>query len=344
MYLISYGTRPELIKLIPLIKELKKKNKVFLTLFTGQHKDLINDLYNIIDRPNIILEDVMIPGQSLNQLVSRILFKMDDIYLKYTDIKNIIIQGDTSSAYAIALSGFHNKKKIIHLEAGLRSHEKYSPFPEEINRKLISQLADIHLCPTILSVENLKKENITDNVYLVGNTIVDIYKYIIEKTIPPDKIQEIINNNKEYIVVTLHRRENRGEKMNFMWKQLNKLSSKYKFIYITHPSLPDSKNILDNTNIILLDPQDYESMVHLISNSKGIISDSGGLQEEAVCANKKVLVCRDTTERPETIDCGLGKLIDTQIIENIHFFDEEIINLVENPYGKDVCKKIIYNI
>jgi len=341
MYLISYGTRPELIKLIPLIKEFKKKNKVFLTLFTGQHKDLINDLYNIIDRPNIILEDVMIPGQSLNQLVSRILFKMDDIYLKYVDIKNIIIQGDTSSAYAIALSGFHNKKKIIHLEAGLRSHEKYSPFPEEINRKLISQLADIHLCPTILSVENLKKENIIDNVYLVGNTIVDIYKYISEKTIPPDKIQEIINNYKEYIVVTLHRRENKGERMDFMWKQLNDLSNKYKFIYVTHPSLPDSKNILDNGNIILLDPQDYESMVHLISNSKGIITDSGGLQEEAVCTNKKVLVCRDTTERPETIDCGLGKLIDTQIIENIHFLHEEITNVVENPYGNNVCETIL---
>ena len=126
-----------------------------------------------------------------------------------------------------------------------------------------------------------------------------------------------------------------------MWNQLNALSSKYKFVYITHPSLPDSKKILDNSNIILLDPQDYESMVHLISNSKGIITDSGGLQEEAVCANKRVLVCRDTTERPETIDCGLGKLIDTQITENICFFDEDFIDVIDNPYGNDVCEKII---
>ena len=126
-----------------------------------------------------------------------------------------------------------------------------------------------------------------------------------------------------------------------MWKQLNSLSSKYKFIYITHPSLPDSKNILDASNIELLDPLDYESMVHLISNCKGIITDSGGLQEEAVCANKRVLVCRDTTERPETIDCGLGKLIDTQITEYISFFDEKTINIVENPYGSNVCEKII---
>ena len=126
-----------------------------------------------------------------------------------------------------------------------------------------------------------------------------------------------------------------------MWNQLNTLSIKYKFIYITHPSLPDSKNILNNTNIILLDPQDYESMVHLICNSKGIITDSGGLQEEAVCANKRVLVCRDTTERPETIDCGLGKLIDTHIRENIWFLDEEFFDVVENPYGNNVCEKIV---
>ena len=332
MYLISYGTRPELIKLIPLINELKKNNKDFLTLFTGQHKDLINDLYNITDKPNIILEDIMIPGQSLNQLVSRILFKMDDIYLEYSNIKNIIIQGDTSSAYAIALSGFHNKKKIIHLEAGLRSHDKYSPFPEEINRKLISQLADIHLCPTILSVENLKKENIIDNVYLVGNTIVDIYKYVLETTKSEMKYEN-------YYIVTLHRRENR-DKIKILWDQLNELSDRYKFVYITHPSLSDSIEYLNN-NIEKIKPVNYIDMVHLINNCSGIISDSGGLQEEAVCAMKKILVCRDTTERPETINSGYGKLVNTNIKDNMNFFTiKNNINL-DNPYGKDVCKKIM---
>jgi len=332
MYLISYGTRPELIKLIPLINEFKKNNKDFLTLFTGQHKDLINDLYNITDKPNIILEDIMIPGQSLNQLVSRILFKMDDIYLEYSKIENIIVQGDTSSAYAIALSGFHNKKKIIHLEAGLRSHNKYSPFPEEINRKLISQLADIHLCPTILSVENLKKENIIDNVYLVGNTIVDIYKCVLETTISEMKYEN-------YYIVTLHRRENR-DKIKILWNQLNELSDRYKFVYITHPSLPDSIEYL-NDNIEKIKPVNYIDMVHLINNSAGIISDSGGLQEEAVCAGKKILVCRDTTERPETINSGYGKLVNTNIKDNMIFFTMENNIDLENPYGKGVCKKII---
>ena len=340
MYLICFGTRPELIKCIPLIHKFKENNIEFKTLFSGQHENLIKDFYKYIDEPDFTFTNIMEHGQTLNQLSSKILLQSNKLFLENT-FSNVIVQGDTTTAYSLALSAFHFQIPVIHLEAGLRTNDKYSPFPEEINRRLISQIASIHLCPTILSVENLQKEQITNGVHLVGNTVVDIYKYIFENTLPSNKIQDIIDNNKEYIVVTLHRRENRGDKMFSMWNQLNELSSKYKFVYITHPSLPDSKKILDNSNIILLDPQDYESMVHLISNSKGIITDSGGLQEESVCAMKKVLVCRDTTERPETIDCGLGKLIDTQITEKICFFDKEFDNVVENPYGNDVCEKII---
>ena len=339
MYLICFGTRPELIKCIPLIQKLKEKNIQFKTLFSGQHENLIENFYKYIDKPDFVFTNIMEHGQTLNQLSSKILLQ-SSLLFKENTFSNVIVQGDTTTAYSLALSAFHFQIPVIHLEAGLRTNDKYSPFPEEINRRLISQIATIHLCPTTLSVENLQKEQITTGVHLVGNTVVDIYKYIFENTIPSNKIQDIIDNNKEYIVVTLHRRENRGDKMYSMWNQLNELSSKYKFIYITHPSLPDSKNIMDDNNIILLDPLDYESMVHLISNSKGIITDSGGLQEEAVCATKRVLVCRDTTERPETIDCGLGKLIDTQITEHICFFDEKIIHVVENPYGCDVCEKI----
>jgi len=340
MFLICFGTRPELIKLIPLIQKFKENNIEFKTLFSGQHENLIIDFYKYVGEPNFIFDNIMEHGQTLNQLSSKILLQSNKLFIE-NKFSNIIVQGDTTTAYTLALSAFHFQIPVIHLEAGLRTNQKYSPFPEEVNRRLISQIATIHLCPTTLSVKNLQKEQITDSIYLVGNTVVDIYKYIFEKTIRSNKIQKIINNNKEYIVITLHRRENRGKKMYSMWQQLNELSSKYKFIYVTHPSLPDSKKILNNTNIILLDPQDYESMVHLISNSKGIITDSGGLQEEAVCANKKVLICRDTTERPETIKCGLGKLINTNIIENIHFFDEELIDVIENPYGNDVCNKIL---
>jgi UDP-N-acetylglucosamine 2-epimerase (non-hydrolysing) len=337
MYLICYGTRPELIKLIPLIIKFKERNIQFKTLFTGQHEDLIKDFYKYIDNPDYIFTNIMTHGQSLNELSSKILLQSNNLF-KENVFSNIIVQGDTTTAYSLALSAFHFQIPVIHLEAGLRTNNKYSPFPEEINRRLISQIANVHLCPTNISINNLEKEGIINNVHLVGNTVVDIYKYIFEKTIPSDKIHEIIN--KEYIIVTLHRRENRGEKMNIMWNQLNELSNKNQFVYITHPSLPDSKTVLNQNNIILLEPQNYENMVHLISNSKGIITDSGGLQEEAVCANKRILVCRDTTERPETIECGLGKLIDTNIVDNIDYFDEELMDVLENPYGNDVCEKV----
>ena len=341
MYLICFGTRPELIKLIPVINMFKQKNILHKTLFSGQHESLIEDFYKYIDKPDFVFNNIMIHGQTLNELSSKILLQSNKLF-KENKFTNIIVQGDTTTAYSLALSAFHFQIPVIHLEAGLRTNDKYSPFPEEINRRLISQIANIHLCPTKISVKNLEKEGIINNVHLVGNTVVDIYKYIFENTKPSEKIENIIN--KEYIVVTLHRRENRGEKMNIMWNQLNELSNKNKFVYITHPSLPDSKTILNQDNIILLEPQNYENMVHLISNSKGIITDSGGLQEEAVCSNKRVLVCRDTTERPETIECGLGKLIDTNIVDNIDFFDKELIDIIENPYGIDVCENIILTI
>ena len=333
MFLICYGTRPEMIKLLPLINKFKENNILFETLFSGQHKTLYEDFKDMIPKPDYIFKDIMEHGQSLNKLSSKILLKMDDIFIN-NNITSVIIQGDTTTAYSIALSAFHHNKKIIHLEAGLRTHNKYSPFPEEMNRCLISKLADIHLCPTDIAVKNLELENITQNVYNVGNTIVDVF----------NQTANICNSNfnidKPYILITLHRRENRGEKMISMWKQLNILSDKVQLVYITHPSLPESKDIL-NKNIKLLEPMNYIDMVNLIKNSDGIITDSGGLQEEAVCANKKVLVCRDTTERPETIKCGLGKLIDTQIIENITFFDKDFRGVTDNPYGSDVCDKIV---
>ena len=341
MYLICYGTRPELIKLIPLINKFKEKNIKFLTLFSGQHSDLISQFYNLVSLPDIILEGVMERGQTLNKLVSKILVKMDSVFQENKKIEKVIVQGDTSTSYAISLSGFHHNKKIIHVEAGLRTWDKNSPFPEEMNRVMISRLADIHLCPTVKSVENLKKEGILEEVYLVGNTVVDTFEYVSKNTEVPDKIKEIILG-KKFVVVTLHRRENRGERIKEMWRELNELSRSedFKFIYIAHPSLPESKEIL-NERIQKLDPLDYISMVHLIKNCIGIITDSGGLQEEAVCAGKKVLVCRDTTERPETIESGYGKLIDTEIINNFDFLLEEFKEKVENPYGDNVCDKII---
>ena len=226
MYLICYGTRPELIKLIPLINKFKEYDINFITLFSGQHQDLIKDFYTLVEKPNIVLEDVMEKGQNLDSLVSKILLKMSFVFGN-NNVDNVIIQGDTSTSFAIALSSFHHKKNIIHVEAGLRTFDKYSPFPEEMNRVIISRLANVHLCPTSIALENLKKENIIDNVYNVGNTIVDMFDFVFRNTTMNERIKKLIPEKNDYILVTLHRRENRGKKMENMWFQLNELSEKY---------------------------------------------------------------------------------------------------------------------
>jgi UDP-N-acetylglucosamine 2-epimerase (non-hydrolysing) len=339
MYLICFGTRPELIKLLPLINLFEYNQLKYVLLFTGQHETLMEDFYQYIGSPDVVLTDIMEHGQSLNKLVSKILAKIDDVYNSYK-ITNVIVQGDTSTAFAIALSAYNRQIKVIHIEAGLRTKDKYSPFPEEINRRCVSEIADIHFCPTVIAMNNLIRENITKDVYLVGNTIVDSYKYILDNYHPDNDVRKIIRDNPQYIIVTLHRRENRGVKLNKMWNELNILSSSYKFIYIYHPSVPESKNKLVS-NIKIIEPQNYCNMVHLINNCMGIISDSGGIQEEAVCANKKILICRDTTERLETIECGLGMLIDTDIINNITFLNNIVDDVLDNPYGINVCQKIV---
>lgn len=342
MYLICFGTRPELIKLIPLIYKFEEKKVEFKTLFSGQHETLIKDLYKYIRNPDYTLQNVMQNGQSLNELTSKIMIESHKLFSKQS-FSHIIVQGDTTTACSLALSAFHFKIKVIHLEAGLRTNDKYSPFPEEINRKIISQISDVHLCPTQSAYNNLVNENIKNNIFVTGNTIVDMYDFIMKNTKPSLFIDNIIKENKKYYIVTLHRRENRGNNMSSMWNQLNKLSSTYKFIYIKHPSLPESESIL-NSNIRILEPQDYQNMVHLISNSVGIITDSGGLQEEAVCAMKRVLICRDTTERPETIECGLGKLIGTEISSNMYFLDQDIQKIIDNPYGINVSENVFKHI
>lgn len=329
MYLFCYGTRPEIIKMFPLINTFDKKGIPYKTLFSGQHPDLFKQFEFLLPKPDYTLEDIMSHGQSLNSLSSKIMKKIDPI-LEKEKPEYVIIQGDTTTAYTIAMAAFYRSVKVIHLEAGLRTHNKMDPYPEEMNRCLISQLASIHLCPTSISVENLRREDITSGVYNVGNTVVDAFNQIKGDSI----------DDRNYLLVTLHRRENRGEKMYEMWDQLNTLSNTKKIIYITHPSLKEARTYLSD-NIKKLDPVDYTTMVGLIKNCNGLITDSGGLQEEAVCAGKKVLVCRYTTERPETISSGWGKLVGVKILDNIEFLDGDTQSLGENPYGKNVCEKIV---
>lgn len=330
MFLFCYGTRPEMIKMFPLIYKFNKNKIPHKTLFTGQHKDLFEQFKNYLPKPDFVM-DIMEKNQSLNKLSSKIFDQIDNIDFNDTDY--VIVQGDTTTAYVIAMAAFNKKIKVIHLEAGLRTYNKYSPFPEEMNRKLISNIADIHLCPTQMGVNNLKKEGIIKNVYLVGNTIVDAF--------------ELISNNKKELeqstlLVTLHRRENRKH-MNVLWDQLNIISKTKRIIYLVHPSLKEKAYKYLDERITKLNGVCYEDMVGLIKVSEGIITDSGGLQEEAVCAGKKVLICRDTTERPETIESGWGKLVGINILENLDFLYEKKKkdNSLKNPYGENVCDKIV---
>ena len=338
MYLISYGTRPELIKLFPLINKFKQENIPHKTLFTGQHEDLIKEFESLIDKPTYTLQNTMVHKQSINSLVSKMISKCDEI-IKDLDCK-VIVQGDAASSFAIALTAFNRGKEIIHVEAGLRTYDLKSPFPEEGYRKMISHISNIHLCPTIKSVENLKNEGITENVHQVGNTIVDSCANIIEKGKSSQHLNELISKNNDYYLCTLHRREN-IHNFESMWKQLNQLSQDKTIIYIKHPSVSNSKDFLSK-NIIQLDPLPYQDMVFVIDKSNGIISDSGGLQEEAICLDKNILICRDTSERPETIDSGYGKLIGSDILNNIQFLENNDKKTIkENPYGNNVVEKIL---
>ena len=339
MYLVCFGTRPELIKQIPIIQKFKKEKVPFKTLFSGQHLNLIKQFLGYVDKPDYILPSVMKKDQSLNELVGKMLIKSQTI-LENNNFK-VIVQGDSSTSSTMALSAFHNQNIVIHIEAGLRTHNKKSPFPEEVNRLNISNIADVHFCPTKQAVINLKNEGITKNVYLTGNTVVDSYQFFSKNTAPSSKINNFLTNQKNYIICTLHRRENRNRFKNF-WKQLNEITIKYpqyKILYLQHPSVKDSEKNL-NRNIIVMKPVSYVDMIHLIDNSSGIISDSGGIQEEVISAKKKILVCRDNTERPETIESGYGKLVNDDIVSNFNFLTYENTKEAKNPYGKNVSDKI----
>ena len=337
MYVLGYGTRPEAIKLFPIAKEFKKRDIPFKTLFTGQHEDLARDATIPMPKPDIILQNTMKHGQSINSLLSDII-KKSDSYFKKSKFK-LIVQGDAESGLALAMSAFNNHIEVAHVEAGLRTSNINSPFPEEMNRSVISRLSNIHFCHSESAVNNLKRENIIKNVYLVGNTIVDSVNFILNDSKPSKLISDIIGNG-PYFVATLHRRENRDIKFKKIWRELSNVSKKTKVIYITHPSV-EGLTLMSNSNIKVISPLNYVDMVHLLKKSKGVISDSGGIQEEVTSLNKFILICRDTTERKETIDSGLGLLVNSEVEKNINFLYQNPIILSDPIYGENVSSKIV---
>lgn len=285
MILFAYGTRPEWIKIAPIVREFKERGIDHKLLFTGQHEDLA--VFPHDWRINI--------DDGLNRLDSMVQSMMNKlpIYTQYDDITHVLVQGDTTSAFAIALSAFHNGIRVIHLEAGLRTYDRENPYPEEQNRRLVSQITDIHLCPTQRNANNLLNEHINiKDIYVVGNTIID--------NLLPYKDKCEYGNK---VLVTMHRRENHHW-MDRWFKEINKIAEVHpelEFMLPLHPNpnIQKHKHLLTYVNVV--DFMSHEELLELLVKVKIVISDSGGLQEECSFFNKICLTCRKVTERPEAL-------------------------------------------
>ena len=354
--LIIFGTRPEAIKLAKLIKILKKNKKFNVKVcVTGQHNEMLHQVLKLFKiKPDYNFK-VMKTNQSLNLLGSKILEKVNTVLIKYRpDI--LLVHGDTTTAYISSLAAFQNKVKIGHIEAGLRTHNLKFPYPEEFNRKSIGTMADLHFTPTTNATLNLINENISKNLIIkTGNTIVDTLNYSIKILYSNSNLLKrvkknfsFINYKKKLIVVTAHRRENYGNGIKNICLALKEIVKKNKNIQIIYPVHLNPKvagvvkKYLSNvSNIFLLQPLDYFSFIYLMKVSHLILTDSGGIQEEAPTFKKPVLVLRNETERPEAKNCGAAIMVGTNkykiirftslLINNKKFYKK--ITKIKNPYG-----------
>ena len=328
--LISYGTRPEIIKLSPVILELDKRGLSFKTVFTGQHQELYDDVKDLLPKPDYHLS-IMQENQTLTNIMSGISSRFGEILIdEAPDL--LIVQGDTSTVAISALIAFYERIPVGHVEAGLRTFDLSSPFPEEGNRQIVSRLAKYNWAPTKLAAKQLKEEKV-HNIIVTGNTIVDAcnnFNY------------PIAYENK--VLITLHRRENFGIKMEKIFNEIELLALKHaelEFIFPMHPNpnVQKLKPILKHVNVI--DTLGYSKMMKLLASVKFVISDSGGIQEECATFNKKVLVCRNTTERSEGINAGFAKLVDTDIINNFQWANDNPEWKGKNPFGDGKASKYI---
>ena len=345
-----YGTRPEAIKVAPVIKALEKDDRFeSVAVSTGQHKEMLEQVYAMFGiEPKLDLH-LMKPGQGLNEIVSRALMGLDEIIdAEQPDV--IISQGDTSTAMTAALAGFHRGVKIVHLEAGLRTGDIHSPFPEEANRKLIGQVAELHLAPTAGSMENLRRENVrSKDIAVTGNTVIDALLEAAswDTDFEDPALQEAAESGKRLVVVTTHRRENL-EAMKEIGGAVKDLAESYSDINFVLPLhlnpkvreavLPEVESL---PNVVITDPLPYDQFTKLLDRATIILTDSGGVQEEAPALGKPVLVMRQNTERPEAVVAGTVKLVGTNrsliVAEAKLLLDDDaayhsMANAV-NPYG-----------
>jgi len=364
-----FGTRPEAIKMAPLFYSLKANQKLFdvKICVTGQHRQMLDQVLNIFDISPDFDMNIMKSGQDLSDITSIILLKIRDVFKSFSpDI--LLVHGDTTSAFASSLAAFYAGVKVGHVEAGLRTYNLQSPYPEEFNRQIISKLSNWHFAPTKTSRENLIKEGIDEDlISITGNTVIDSLHWILEKLrtdiLKRSNVESYLDSkldfdwmNSKYVLITGHRRENFGDGFLSICSAIKTLSKKYPdnhFIYPVHlnPNVqqPVKKILFGLGNVHLIDPLEYEFFVYLLSHSYIVLTDSGGIQEEAPSIGKPVLVMRETTERPEAVESGTVKLVgkkERDIIDAVsQLLDDEkkhhSMSCSVNPYGDGhACEKI----
>ncbi|HOK50516.1 MAG TPA: UDP-N-acetylglucosamine 2-epimerase (non-hydrolyzing) [Bacteroidales bacterium] len=373
--LVVIGTRPEAIKMAPVIQQLLQLNDCFETkvCLTAQHRQMLDQVLSFFQLPSHYDLNLMTQQQSLYELSSRILLGLQTI-LEAESPHVVLVHGDTTTSIMAALAAFYHRIPVGHVEAGLRTYNKYSPWPEEINRQLTARIADFHFAPTDLARQNLINENIKpEHIYVTGNTVIDALHFTIQKikssqTLEQELLLKLrqagLNNveqifSKKIILVTGHRRENFGQGFQNICKALKTIAQLHPDTQIVYPvhlnpnvKKPVYEFLSDVNNISLIDPVDYQSFVYLMAKSTFVITDSGGIQEEAPGLGKPVLVMRDTTERPEAVEAGTVKLVGTDVQTivdqaNVLLTNEsaykQMANAV-NPYGDGKAAQYIVDI
>jgi UDP-N-acetylglucosamine 2-epimerase (non-hydrolysing) len=346
-----FGTRPEAIKMAPLIKELEKYPDILepVVVVTGQHRQMLDQVLRIFSIDPDYDLGIMEENQTLISIVSKSLQGLEEIILREKP-DMLLVQGDTSTAFAAGLSAFYYRIPLGHVEAGLRTFDKWRPYPEEMNRKLITALADLHFTPTENSRKNLLEEKVSpERIYLTGNTVIDALLAVSRRPYDLEKNGIKLSRNKKIILVTAHRRESFGAPLKNICSAIRKLAEKYRreieIIIPVHKN-PVVRKVVEEMletvdNIELIEPLDYEPFIHLMKASHFILTDSGGVQEEAPSLGKPVLVLREKTERPEAVQAGTVKLVGMEEKNVFESADELLsdkavykkMSRAINPYG-----------
>ena len=353
-----FGTRPEAIKMAPLVRELASREDIeSICCVTAQHREMLDSVLEVFSlKPDWDL-DIMTPRQTLSTITSKCLTGMDEA-IDALKPDMVLVHGDTSTTFAGALSAFYHKVPVGHVEAGLRTYDKYSPYPEEMNRKLVTQIADLYFCPTENNRENLRKEGVTEGVFVTGNTVIDALKTTVrpDYVFAAEELNRLPYDGRKILLVTCHRRENYGQPMEDIMSALAHIARSHEDVELVYPVHLSpvvqecaKKHLGDIPNVHLIPPLAADEMHNLMARCYLVLTDSGGLQEEAPALGKPVLVLRRETERPEAVTAGTVKLAGVAFDDIVRMADELIDDPAAyaamahavNPYGDGgACRRI----